>query len=71
MIPVGLGLVAGAAIIMIVRPLADAQLYHVNTHDPMTMIAAALAVVIAALAAAYLPARRAASIDLVSVLRSE
>jgi len=71
MIPVAIGLVAGALIIALVRPLAEAQLYHVNTHDPLTMAAAALAVVIAALTAAYIPARRAAAIDLVSVLRSE
>ena len=71
MIPVVIGLAAGAAIIALVRPLAEAQLYHVNTHDPVTMAAAAVAVLTAALVAAYVPARRAAAIDLVKVLRSE
>ena len=71
MIPVAMGLAAGLGIIALVKPLAEAQLYHVNTHDPLTIVIAALAVTFAALVAAYVPARRAASIDLVSVLRSE
>jgi hypothetical protein len=52
------------------RPPA-AQLFKVDMHDPRTFAIAAVTVAAAALAAAYLPARRAADIDPVAALRVE
>jgi ABC-type antimicrobial peptide transport system permease subunit len=51
--------------------LAEAQLYDVDTRDPATLAAAVIAVTLAALAAAYLPARQAARIDPMAVLRRD
>ena len=51
--------------------LAEAQLYEVDTGDPATLALAVAAVTVAALLAAYLPARRAARIDPMAVLRRE
>jgi ABC-type lipoprotein release transport system permease subunit len=51
--------------------LAEAQLYEVDTSDPTTLAAAVIAVTMAALVAAYLPARQAARIDPMAVLRRE
>jgi putative ABC transport system permease protein len=51
--------------------LAEAQLYDVDTRDPATLAAAVIAVTLAALLAAYLPARQAARIDPMTVLRRD
>jgi len=46
-------------------------LYGVTPHDPLTMMAGSLLVVLAALIAAYFPARRAVGQDPITTLRSE
>jgi len=69
--PVVVGLGFGLLLIRWARELAEAQLYEVNTRDPWTLAAAAAAVLVAALVAAYLPARRATRIDPVAVLRAD
>ena len=46
-------------------------LYGVTPHDPLTMAAGSLVVVLVALVAAYFPARRAVGQDPVATLRSE
>jgi putative ABC transport system permease protein len=51
--------------------LLSSYLYRVEPTDPVTMIAAVGLVAVTALAAAYLPARRAAATDPVVVLRQE
>jgi hypothetical protein len=70
-VPVVLGLAGGLVLIHWARGLAEAQLYQVDTRDPWTLATAAAAVLIAALLAAYLPARRATRIDPVAVLRAD
>jgi ABC-type antimicrobial peptide transport system permease subunit len=45
--------------------------FGVTTHDPVTFVALPIAVLSIALAAAYLPARRAARVDPVTTMRSE
>jgi putative ABC transport system permease protein len=46
-------------------------LYGVTPHDPLTLIAGCLVVLLVALSAAYLPARRAMKRDPVATLRAE
>jgi len=72
---VGILLLAGAAaglpVALALGKVIESQLYGVTPHDPL-LIAAAVAVLTAvALAAAFVPARRAASIDPVRALRGE
>ncbi len=63
----GVGLVAALALTRLLGSL----LYGVGTADPVTFGATALVLVLAAVAAAALPARRAARIDPVRVLKAE
>jgi putative ABC transport system permease protein len=70
-VPVVFGLAGSLLLVRWARGLAEAQLYEVNTRDPWLLAAAAAAVLVAALVAAYLPARRATRIDPVTVLRAD
>jgi len=67
LVGVSVGLVAslGAGLL-----IAD-QLYGVSRVDPLVMTAVSLALVVVALAASWLPARRAALVDPVVALRAE
>jgi putative ABC transport system permease protein len=69
--PVVFGVALGFGLIMLGRGLAEAQFYRVNVHDPLAMTAAMAVVVVSALLAAFLPARRAAAIDPVEVLKAD
>lgn len=57
------GLIAGLLATRWLSGLAESQLFDVDVNDPATLAAAVLTVTVAALAAAYLPARRAGRID--------
>ena len=46
-------------------------LYNVSAHDPMSLAAAAVSLVLVAGIASYLPARRAARVDPMQALRAE
>jgi predicted permease len=46
-------------------------LYGVQPHDPWTMAAVTLVLLVSGLASAWLPARRAAAVDLMQALRNE
>ena len=59
-----------SAALFLMRALAS-QLYEVKSHDPVTYLCTALLLVVVALGACYIPARRAASIDPMQALRSE
>jgi ABC-type antimicrobial peptide transport system permease subunit len=61
------GLVAGLAL----ARLMDSMLYGVSSTDPLTLGAVALLLMLVAMAACYLPAMRAASIDPMRALRTE
>jgi hypothetical protein len=69
--PTAVGLLAGLLATRVLADLAAAQLYEVETSDPAILIAAAVSVAGAALAAAWLPARRAARVDPMTVLREQ
>jgi predicted permease len=68
---IGIGLVAGSAIAWFAVKLARTYLFGVAAHDAANFIAVALVLILTALVAAWLPARRAASIDPMQALRSE
>ncbi len=62
-----IGLVGAAA----ASRLLQSFLFGVSSFDPMVLALAAICVLLLALAAAYLPARRAATVDPMQALRSE
>jgi predicted permease len=70
-IPVVFGIVVGLIATRGLARLAEAQLFQVQTSDPVTLMLAALTVMVAALLAAYLPARRAGQVDPATTLRVE
>jgi predicted permease len=71
LIPVLLGLALGLIGSLAATGLVQSLLYGVEPTDPVTLLAGGAVLVIAALSAAYLPARRATMIDPVSALRRE
>jgi putative ABC transport system permease protein len=64
------GLIAGVAASAVVLRFLASLLYGVRPLDPLVIAAAALLLTAVAAAASYLPARRAARVDPVSVLRN-
>ena len=69
--PIVLGLAMGIAAALAGARLIASQLYGVKSYDPMIIGCAVLALASCAVASAYLPARRAASIDPMEALRAE
>ncbi len=65
----GLGVALGLAAALASGRLIASQLYGVNAGDPATLAAAAAALLVASLAACWLPARRAAAVDPNAALR--
>jgi ABC-type antimicrobial peptide transport system permease subunit len=66
-----LGLVSGLAVSFALAGLVRSLLYGVEPTDPFTLSAGAGILVVAALSAAYIPARRAATVDPMKALRHE
>jgi predicted permease len=69
--PVILGSFMGLVATQLLKRVAEAQLYEVDVRDPATLVTAAATVLLAALFAAYVPARRASRTDPATVLRAE
>ena len=69
--PVIVGILVGLVATQALRRIVEAQLFAVNARDPIMLAAAVLTVAIAALVAAYLPARYVTRIDPIRVLRAE
>ncbi len=67
----GAGCLAGLAGAMALGKVLRRFLFEVSTLDPVTMCAVALLMILVALAAAWLPARRAAAVDPLVALRAE
>jgi putative ABC transport system permease protein len=65
------GLAAGIPAALILTHFLSALLFGITPTDPLTFIAVALLLMLVALAAAYLPARRAIRIDPMAALRCE
>lgn len=68
---VGAGLVAGAALAVILSRVLRTLLFEVTPGDPATVAGMAALIALAALAASYVPARRASRIDPNVALRED
>jgi len=69
--PVLVGAAVGVGLALASTRVVQSQLFEVGPRDPMTLFIATLALLAAALLAAWLPSRRAASVDPVRALRAE
>ncbi len=67
----GLGLVAGFVVAIACSSLVTSLLFQVKPTDPLALGAACAALCVVAAVAAYIPARRATTIDPVQALRSD
>ncbi len=65
------GVAVGLPVALLTGRLINSQLYGVASYDPLTLAAVVAALVVVALMAAWLPARRAARIDPMVALRHE
>jgi ABC-type antimicrobial peptide transport system permease subunit len=68
---VGLGLAAGIGLALGLARLARSLLYETAPSDPVTLAGVAAALLVTALAAAWLPVRRALRVEPMTVLREE
>src|SRR5438552_595504 len=66
-----LGVAIGLAGAFVVARFLSSLLFGVGTHDPVTFLAVALLLIMVAVVAAYLPARRAMRVDPIVALRYE
>jgi macrolide transport system ATP-binding/permease protein len=71
LIQLGLGLAIGIPVALAGGRLLASQLYGVRSHDPMILALAVVVLAACALLAAFVPARRAATIDPMRALRTE
>ena len=67
----GLGLGAGILLAIGLGRVMESQLFGVEAWDPATLASAGALLLGATLAASYVPARRAARLDPVEVLKGE
>jgi ABC-type antimicrobial peptide transport system permease subunit len=65
------GLAIGVGSALALTRLIGALLYEVETNDPLTFISVAILLGLVALAACYIPARRATRVDAVVALHAE
>ncbi len=65
------GLALGAGLSYTASTLINSRLYGVASQDPLTMALATGLLLLVALSAAYLPARRASRVDPMTALRQE
>jgi predicted permease len=68
---VSLGMAGGGVLAWFTTTLARGYIYGIQAHDGLTFLAVMLVLGAAAFTAAWLPARRAASVDPILALRSE
>ncbi len=68
---VAIGLAAGCSLAWFAARLAGSYIFGIKPHDVATFAAVAVLLAAASLLAAWLPARRAASVDPILALRSE
>ncbi len=66
-----LGVVIGIAAALAVTGVLESQMYGLSTNDPLTIVGATVVLLLVGAVAAYLPARRASTVDPIVALRSE
>lgn len=66
-----IGFLAGGALSWWLTRFIEGQLFDIGRHDASTMLASGMVLVFAALLAAYLPARRAGTVDPMELLKGE
>jgi predicted permease len=71
MLLLGIGLVAGAGLALAAARTASSMLFGLKPYDPATLAFAITTLAIVAIAASYIPARRAAGVDPMVALREE
>jgi len=69
--PIAMGLIVGVPVALAGGHAIASQLYGVKGYDPLVLAGAVGVLVAAAVLAAIIPARRAASIDPIRALRTE
>ena len=67
----GVGLAVGLVAALLVSGVLRSLLFEISPADPLTLAGAALVLIVVAVLAAYLPARRAARVDPMVALRAE
>jgi ABC-type antimicrobial peptide transport system permease subunit len=67
----GIGVVAGVPLATLVAQALTSALYGVKPYDAMSYVLAVVTVVLVAVVASAIPARRAASVDPLTALRAE
>ncbi|HSR54581.1 MAG TPA: ABC transporter permease [Acidobacteriota bacterium] len=70
-LPALLGILIGIPAALLATGLLAGRLYQVTTNDPLVLSLVALVLLGAAVAAAYLPARRAGGVDPLNVLKAQ
>jgi ABC-type antimicrobial peptide transport system permease subunit len=65
------GILAGVAAALLLSQLVKSMLYGIQPYDPMTMAGGVLVLLTVALAASWIPARRAAAVQPMEALRHE
>jgi len=67
----GVGVAAGLLGSLLINRMLESQLFRVSAFDPLIFASMASALLVAALLASYLPARRAVRVDPLTALRAE
>jgi ABC-type antimicrobial peptide transport system permease subunit len=65
------GVVLGASAALVLSRLLSSFLYGISAQDPLTFVAVAGLLLLLALAAGYIPARRATKVNPITALRHE
>jgi ABC-type antimicrobial peptide transport system permease subunit len=65
------GIFAGVGAALLLTRLVKTMLYGIEPYDPVTMAAGVLILLLVALAASWIPARRAANVQPMEALRHE